>query len=106
MIDFSNNAVTISQEQIITTSSKLVVLYFYTKTDTKYKSIDLKTYDLSKKHINVVFIKVDVDNMKSLLKDFNISVFPSYIFLKKNRVLGKVNDWNYNELRSMLRRYE
>ncbi|KAL5215235.1 hypothetical protein ABZP36_004387 [Zizania latifolia] len=48
--------------------------------------------DLTKKHPNVVFLKVDVDELKPIAEQFSVEAIPTFLFMKegdvKDRVVG------------------
>ncbi|CAL5095714.1 unnamed protein product [Urochloa decumbens] len=52
--------------------------------------------DLAKKYPNVVFLKVDVDELKAIAEQFSVEAMPTFLFMKegdvKDRVVGAVKD--------------
>ncbi|KAL1217907.1 Thioredoxin H3 [Cardamine amara subsp. amara] len=46
--------------------------------------------DLAKKHLNVVFFKVDVDALSTVAKDFDVQAMPTFIYMKEGVVLDTV----------------
>ena len=54
--------------------------------------------DLAKKYVNVIFLKVDVDELKSVAKDWAIEAMPTFIFLKEGTILEKVVGAHKDEL--------
>ncbi|CAL4894359.1 unnamed protein product [Urochloa decumbens] len=52
--------------------------------------------DLAKKNPNVVFLKVDVDELKAIAEQFSVEAMPTFLFMKegdvKDRVVGAVKE--------------
>ncbi|XP_039837652.1 thioredoxin H-type-like isoform X2 [Panicum virgatum] len=52
--------------------------------------------DMAKKNPNVVFLKVDVDEMKAIAEQFSVEAMPTFLFMKegdvKDRVVGAIKD--------------
>lgn len=52
--------------------------------------------DMAKKNSNVVFLKVDVDEMKAIAEQFSVEAMPTFLFMKegevKDRVVGAAKD--------------
>ncbi|KAL6841508.1 hypothetical protein ACP4OV_028651 [Aristida adscensionis] len=46
--------------------------------------------DLAKKNPNVVFLKVDVDEMKTIAEQFRVEAMPTFMFMKEGDVKDKV----------------
>jgi hypothetical protein len=45
------------------------------------------------KHINMLFCKVDITNIKKLQDKYKIKKLPSLIFLKDNKLIGKIEGY-------------
>nr|CAB3464781.1 unnamed protein product [Digitaria exilis] len=52
--------------------------------------------DMAKKNPNVVFLKVDVDELKTIAEQFSVEAMPTFLFMKegdvKDRVVGALKD--------------
>ncbi|KAK8954048.1 Thioredoxin H1 [Platanthera zijinensis] len=46
--------------------------------------------DLAKKFTNVIFLKVDVDELKTVAQEWKIEAMPTFIFLKDGEVVEKI----------------
>ncbi|CAN6163409.1 unnamed protein product [Urochloa humidicola] len=44
--------------------------------------------DLSKKNPNVVFLKVDADEMKAIAEQFSVEAMPTFLLMKEGDVTG------------------
>ncbi|KAG0496934.1 hypothetical protein HPP92_001625 [Vanilla planifolia] len=54
--------------------------------------------DLAKKFPSVIFLKVDVDEMKSIAQDWAIQAMPTFIFLKDGTIVDKIVGANKDDL--------
>lgn len=46
--------------------------------------------DLAKKFPNVVFLKVDVDELNTVASDWAIEAMPTFVFLKEGTIVDKI----------------
>lgn len=67
-----------------------LVLDFYTEWCGPCRMITPLIKDLSKKYQMITFIKIDIDIFEDIKKSLNISSIPTFIFVKKNRMYGKI----------------
>lgn len=92
-----------SEELVITVNSlqewgkqidprKLVVVHFSAVWCRSSRKMSPVFADLAKKFRNVVFLKVDVDEMETVAKEFSVEGVPTFLFMKggyvKDRVVG------------------
>ncbi|VYS60027.1 unnamed protein product [Arabidopsis thaliana] len=61
--------------------------------------------DLAKKLPNVLFLKVDTDELKSVASDWAIQVMPTFMFLKEGKILDKVVGAKKDELQSTIAKH-
>ncbi|PKA46943.1 Thioredoxin H-type 2 [Apostasia shenzhenica] len=54
--------------------------------------------ELAKKFPNVIFLKVDVDELKSVARDWAIEAMPTFIFLKEGTIVDKIVGANKDDL--------
>ncbi|KAG8068091.1 hypothetical protein GUJ93_ZPchr0005g14920 [Zizania palustris] len=77
-------------------AKKLVVIDFTASWCGPCRVIAPVFADLAKKHPNVVFLKVDVDELKPIAEQFSVEAMPTFLFMKegdvKDRVVGAVKD--------------
>ncbi|XP_039043335.1 thioredoxin H-type 1-like [Hibiscus syriacus] len=46
--------------------------------------------ELAKKLPHVIFFKVDVEDLKTVTRDFNVEALPTFILLKQGNIVDKV----------------
>lgn len=46
--------------------------------------------DLAKKFVNSVFLKVDVDELKSVAQDWAVEAMPTFIIMKEGTILERI----------------
>ncbi|KAL2348568.1 hypothetical protein Fmac_002568 [Flemingia macrophylla] len=61
--------------------------------------------ELAKKFTNVLFLKVDVDELKSVAQDFAIEAMPTFVFVKEGSLLGKVVGAKKEELQQTIQKH-
>ncbi|KAM3405193.1 hypothetical protein ACQJBY_007967 [Aegilops geniculata] len=85
-----------SQEQLTNkieyaeSSNKLVVIDFTATWCGPCRFISPILDEIAKKVPNVLFLKVDVDEMKSIAEEFSVEAMPTFVFMKEGEVLDKV----------------
>ncbi|XP_008796609.1 thioredoxin H1-like [Phoenix dactylifera] len=71
-------------------SKKLVVIDFPASWCGTCRMIAPIFAELSKKFTSVLFLKVDVDELKSVAQDWAIEAMPTFIFLKEGTIVDKL----------------
>ncbi|XP_010494264.1 PREDICTED: thioredoxin H3 [Camelina sativa] len=71
-------------------SKKLIVIDFTATWCPPCRFIAPIFAELAKKHLNVVFFKVDVDELNTVAKDFDVQAMPTFIFMKEGVVVDTV----------------
>ncbi|KAF5740804.1 hypothetical protein HS088_TW11G00884 [Tripterygium wilfordii] len=46
--------------------------------------------ELAKKFTNVIFLKVDVDELRSVAEEWSVEAMPTFIFLKEGKLVHKI----------------
>ncbi len=78
---------------------KAVVLDMYTQWCGPCKVIAPKFQELSKKYLDVVFLKLDCNQEnKSLAKELGIRVVPTFKILKDNKIVKEVTGAKFDDL--------
>lgn len=71
-------------------SKKLVVVDFTASWCGPCRFITPVLVEMAKKLPNVTFLKVDVDELKSVATDWAIEAMPTFMFLKEGTIIDKV----------------
>ncbi|CAL0314461.1 unnamed protein product [Lupinus luteus] len=61
--------------------------------------------ELAKKYPNVIFLKVDVDELKSVAQDWAVEAMPTFMFIKEGSIVGKVVGAKKDELQQTLEKH-
>ncbi|KAK7307508.1 hypothetical protein VNO77_40638 [Canavalia gladiata] len=86
-------------------SKKLIVVDFTASWCGPCRFIAPFLAELAKKFPNVIFLKVDVDELKSVAQDWAVEAMPTFIFLKEGTILGKVVGAKKEELQQTLEKH-
>lgn len=46
--------------------------------------------DMAKKFLNVVFFKIDVDELESVAKEFKVKAMPTFLFMREGEIVDRV----------------
>ncbi|KAG6475624.1 thioredoxin H1-like [Zingiber officinale] len=71
-------------------SKKLVVVDFTASWCGPCRMIAPLFTELAKKFPNVVFLKVDVDELQTVARDWAIEGMPTFVFLKEGTIVDKI----------------
>ncbi|KAJ9186520.1 hypothetical protein P3X46_002084 [Hevea brasiliensis] len=71
-------------------SKKLIVVDFTASWCGPCRLINPILAELAKKMPNVIFLKVDVDELKSVAEDWAVEAMPTFMFLKEGKIVDKV----------------
>uniref|UniRef100_A0A0D9XDI3 TPR repeat-containing thioredoxin TDX n=1 Tax=Leersia perrieri TaxID=77586 RepID=A0A0D9XDI3_9ORYZ len=82
--------------------SRLVVLYFTAAWCGPCRFIGPVCKSLAEKHRNVVFLKVDIDELNSVAHRWNVSSVPSFFFVRNGKEIDKVVGADKNGLERKL----
>ncbi|KAK5831681.1 thioredoxin H-type-like [Gossypium arboreum] len=58
--------------------------------------------DLAKKLPNVTYLKVDVDELKTVAEEWNVEAMPTFIYLKEGKLIDKVVGAKKDELQQRI----
>lgn len=86
-------------------SNELMVVYFTDLWCGPCRLISPFLADLAMKLTDVMFIKVDVDELQSVAKDFTVDVMPTFVFLKQGKVVNRVVGVKKEELQATITRH-
>ncbi|KAG4214320.1 Thioredoxin H-type [Gossypium arboreum] len=90
------------QLQMGNESNKLVVVDFTASWCGPCRFISPILVDLAKKLPNVIFLKVDVDELKSVAQSWAIEAMPTFVFLKGGTIIDKLVGARKDELQQKI----
>lgn len=80
--------------------NKLVVVDLYASYCGACKMIEHRLETLAREFTNVLFLKVDIDEIEDLAQRYNVNLTPTFIFIKENNVITHFAGANYDKLRN------
>ncbi|PPD76375.1 hypothetical protein GOBAR_DD26695 [Gossypium barbadense] len=83
-------------------SNKLVVVDFTASWCGPCRFISPILVDLAKKLPNVIFLKVDVDELNTVAQEWAIEAMPTFVFLKEGTIIDKVVGARKEELQQKI----
>ncbi|XP_027361560.1 thioredoxin H-type [Abrus precatorius] len=86
-------------------SKKLIVVDFTASWCGPCRFIAPFLAELAKKYTNVIFLKVDVDELKTVAQDWAVEAMPTFVFLKEGTIVGKVVGAKKEELQQTLEKH-
>ena len=86
-------------------SNKLVVIDFTATWCPPCRAIAPYFAELAKRFLNVVFLKVDVDELQSVAQDCKVDAMPTFIFMKEGQTVHKIIGADRNELEKKILQY-
>ncbi|KAF5735993.1 hypothetical protein HS088_TW14G00123 [Tripterygium wilfordii] len=86
-------------------SKKLVVIDFTASWCGPCRIIAPFLADLAKKLPDVIFLKVDVDELQSVAKDWAIEAMPTFMFLKEGKIVDRVVGAKKEELQATISKH-
>ncbi|XWS24425.1 hypothetical protein CRYUN_Cryun28dG0100800 [Craigia yunnanensis] len=90
------------QLQLANASKKLVVVDFTASWCGPCRIITPVLVDLAKKLPNVIFLKVDVDELNTVAQDWAVEAMPTFVFLKEGTIVDKVVGARKDELQQKI----
>ncbi|ONK75739.1 uncharacterized protein A4U43_C03F20030 [Asparagus officinalis] len=79
-------------------SKNLVVVYFTATWCGPCRMMGPIYAELAKKYAGVVFLKVDVDELEGVAKEWEVEAMPTFVYLKEGNVLDKLVGANKDAL--------
>ncbi|XP_043224233.1 thioredoxin-like [Amphibalanus amphitrite] len=78
--------------------NKLVVVDFYATWCGPCRQIAPKIQAMAKEHTDVVFLKVDVEELDDLAAEYEISCMPTFVFIKQGAKVTSFSGANADKL--------
>jgi len=94
------------QQELKNAGSKLTVVDFTASWCGPCKQIAPVVADLSAKHTDVVFLKIDVDELQDTARRCNISSIPTFQFYKNSNKIAEFSGADPSQLQSTIEKYK
>ncbi|KAF8057850.1 hypothetical protein N665_1253s0008 [Sinapis alba] len=94
-----------SQFNALKDTNKLLVIEFTAKWCGPCKFLEPRLEDLAAKYTNVEFVKIDVDVIMSVWKEYNLYTFPAVVFMKRGQEVDRVVGLKLDEIEGKLHKY-
>jgi len=88
--------------QLKDAGTRLVVVDFYATWCGPCKMIAPKLDEMSKELMDVVFLKVDVDDNEEVASEYSISCMPTFIFIKNGEKVSEFSGANAEKLKELI----
>ncbi|XP_038892916.1 thioredoxin H1-like [Benincasa hispida] len=85
--------------------NKLLVVNFTAKWCGPCRAMALVLEELAKKMNNVIFLKVDIDELNSVAEEFEVGAIPSYLFFKNGKLVDKFEGAKKDVLKSTVSKH-
>ncbi|XP_028803015.1 thioredoxin H-type-like [Neltuma alba] len=86
-------------------SKKLIVVDFTASWCGPCRFIAPVLADIAKKMTNVIFLKVDVDELRDVSEEWGIEAMPTFLFLKEGKLVDKVVGAKKEELQKTITKH-
>ncbi|XP_030511578.1 thioredoxin H1 [Rhodamnia argentea] len=86
-------------------TKKLVVVDFSATWCGPCRLISPVLDDLARKLTDVIFLKVDVDELRSVAEDWAVEAMPTFIFMKEGTIVDKVVGANKDDLQMKIAKH-
>ncbi|KAL2349312.1 hypothetical protein Fmac_003312 [Flemingia macrophylla] len=86
-------------------TNKLMVIDFTATWCGPCKYMDPVIQEFAAQYTNVEFIKIDVDELMGVAQEFQVQAMPTFILMKKGKVVDKVVGAKKEELKKLLEKH-
>nr|XP_043625350.1 thioredoxin H2-like [Erigeron canadensis] len=94
-----------TQFQSSTTSDKLMVIDFSAAWCGPCKFIEPAVHDLAVEFSDVDFVKIDIDELPDVAKDFEVQAMPTFVLVKKGKERERIVGVKTDELHRMIEKH-
>ncbi|KAF5779617.1 putative monodehydroascorbate reductase (NADH) [Helianthus annuus] len=94
-----------TQFQNSKTSNKLMVIDFSAAWCGPCKFIEPAVHDLAVEFTDVDFIKIDIDELPDVAKDFDVQAMPTFVLLKKGKERDRLVGVKKDELHRLIEKH-
>ncbi|CAL5383522.1 unnamed protein product [Camellia sinensis] len=95
-----------NQLQTANDTKKLVVVDFTASWCGPCRFITPILVEMAKKMPHLIFLKVDVDELKSVAEDWAIEAMPTFVFLKEGKIVDRVVGAKKDELQNTIAKHD
>lgn len=92
-------------ERLLKESKGIVVLDIYADWCAPCRFIAPKFTDMAKSFTNMVFAKINIDNLGKFALEYKITALPAFLFFRDGQLIDKFNGANVTELTQKLSSY-
>ncbi|KAL1207742.1 Thioredoxin H5 [Cardamine amara subsp. amara] len=86
-------------------SKKLIVIDFTASWCPPCRFIAPIFVEMAKKFTNVIFFKIDVDELQAVAKEFKVEAMPTFVFLKEGEIVDRVVGASKDEIQQKLMKH-
>ncbi len=90
---------------LVSNNEKLIVIDFTASWCGPCKRIAPQYIQFSEKMPNIIFCKVDINKAESIAKNFNIKSIPTFIFIKKGKIIDRFGGSDMSRVYSLCQKY-
>lgn len=94
-----------SQYEASKLSNKLMVIDFTAKWCGPCQRMDPVIHDCATKYTDVQFMKIDVDKLEDVAKQFGVNSMPTFVFLKNGKEIDRIVGANTDELERKIEKH-
>lgn len=93
-------------KQLTDAGGKLVIVDFHATWCGPCKMIAPKLEAMSLVKTNVVFLKVDVDEVEEVAQEYQITCMPTFLFFKDGKKIDSFSGANENKIKEFIEKHE
>ncbi|XP_024084105.1 thioredoxin-2-like [Cimex lectularius] len=90
------------EDKLKEAESNLVVIDFYATWCGPCRMIAPKLEEMAALYPDIMFLKVDVDECEDIAATYEISVMPTFIFIKEKQKIESFSGGNYEKLKEVV----